>query len=112
MKSLPADIGDVTFILTAFGSTDVVLVVICLLIVMLEATVLKQTVGFFFKVSKLAEGNLPATGMKAGEPGDDSNVLGSIVVAHKYDFRTETTGLFCVVFTTSGVKVRDAVEFV
>jgi hypothetical protein len=112
MKSFLADKGDVTFILSDFGSTDFVLVVFSLLIAMLEATVLTQTVGSFLTFSKLAEGNFRATGMKAGELGDDSNLLGTVVVAYEFEFRTETIGLLCVVFTTSGVKVQDAVEFV
>jgi hypothetical protein len=112
VRSFLADKGDVTVILTDFGSNDFVLAVISLLIAMLEATVLKQTVGSFLKFSKLAEGNFLATGMKAGQLGDDSDLLGIIVVAYEFEFRTETIGLFCVVFTTSGVKVQDAVEFV
>jgi hypothetical protein len=85
-----SDVGDVILILTDFGSSEFALLVTCLLTEMLGSTVLN----------------------KAGELGDGSNFFGIMMVAHEFEFRTDTIGLFCVVFTTCGVKAQDAVESV
>jgi hypothetical protein len=77
---------------------------------MLEATVLNKTAGFFSTFSKLEEDNSVAAGMKVGKLVDDSNFFLIMEVAIEFEFRRDIIGLFCVVFTTSGVKAQDAVE--